>query len=461
MLAGHFLRVFDMIKMSLHELGNILKTPSAGSSNVYFQGISTDTRILKEGNLFVALRGEKFNGHDFAENALQKGASCLLVSQKLPLEAPQIIVEDTLIALGKLAADWRSRFDIPLIGVTGSNGKTTLKNMLASILRAACNNTDEVLATHGNFNNQIGLPLTLLALDVIHRYAVIEMGMNHLGEIEYLTHIAKPKVAVITNAAACHLEGVKDLAGVAKAKGEIFSGLSRDGVAILNRDDTFFDYWRGLIGDHRFLSFGFHKNADIYATSSDSDEMILHTPKGSIDIRLPLLGMHNRMNALAAATSSFALHQDLATIKKGLEMVAPAKGRMQEYFLETGVRVIDDTYNANPFSLQAALDTLATLSGTKILVLGDMRELGPDALEYHKTAGEKIRDQQIDYLFTCGELSQEASRAFGKNAQHFDKHDTLIHALKPYLKKDVILLVKGSRSMQMEKVIAAIVPTLK
>jgi UDP-N-acetylmuramoyl-tripeptide--D-alanyl-D-alanine ligase len=444
-----------MIKMHLHELQNILQSLLFEAGSQIFTGVSTDTRTLTPGNLYFALKGEQFDGHDYAPMAASKGAAALVLERPQPVDIPQIIVKDTYAALGKLAHAWRQRFNIPVIGITGSNGKTTLKNMLAAILTEAAYPHD-ILATKGNFNNHIGLPLTLFQLSEKHRYAVLEMGMNHLGEIEYLTQMAKPTVAIITNAAESHLEGVKDVAGVAKAKGEIFQGLQEDGIAILNHDDTYYPYWRNLIGSHQHLSFGIHENADVSA-SFDKDTTI-HTPQGSFTLQLPLLGKHNCMNALAATAGSLALNIDLACIKKGLENVKPEPGRMQQYCLDNGLRVIDDTYNANPFSLQAAVNTLSTLSGTKILVLGDMRELGTKALEYHQHAGETIREAAIDYLFTLGDLSLATSNTFGKNATHFKDKEELISALKPYLKKDAVLLVKGSRGMRMENIIAAIVP---
>lgn len=424
-----------------------------------FHGVSTDTRTLIPGNLFVAIRGEQYDGHDFVNQAAKNGACAALVSRKMGSSIPEILVKDTLAALGTLSTVWRDRFSIPLIGITGSNGKTTLKNMIAAILLASCdNNKNEVLATEGNLNNEIGLPLTLLRLETQHRFGVIEMGMNHFGEIAYLTKLAKPAIAVITNAAESHLEGLQNVAGVAQAKGEIFQGLSANGIAILNRDDHFFNYWRDLIGNHTYLTFGLQNAADITAIIPDNKSLVLKTPIGTIDVTLPLLGTHNIMNALAATAATFALNIDLIAIKQGLENVSPAPGRMRQYFLPNGAHIIDDTYNANPFSLQAAINTLATFDGIKIVVLGDMKELGSDAKQIHFDVGQKIRAANIDYLFTLGDLSAATSQAFGQNALHFTEREKLLLALQPYLKKDVNLLVKGSRSMKMEKIISAIIP---
>ena len=447
-----------MLKMSLFNAAQHLNC-SKPEQNATFHGISTDTRSLVPGNLFVAIIGDQFDGHDFIQEAFQRGACAALVSQHIESPLPQLVVEDTLLAFGQLAHLWRMHFSLPLVGITGSNGKTTLKNMIASILEAACdNNAKQVLATEGNLNNNIGVPIILSRLNEQHRYAVIEMGMNHFGEIAYLTQLAKPDVAVINNAAEAHLEALKSVAGVAQAKGEIFLGLAKDGTAILNRDDAHFDYWQKLVSDHKQLTFGLQQIADISAVLGENQSITLQTPKGTIDVTLPLLGRHNIMNALAATAATLALNIELAAIKKGLENVHPAQGRMQQYTLSNGTRVIDDTYNANPISLQAAVNTLATLTGEKIIVLGDMKELGPDAKQIHFSAGEKIRAAGIHHLFTLGDMSAAATDAFGKNAQHFTNREELIAALQSHLKSGVTILIKGSRSMRMEKIVAGIIP---
>lgn len=452
-----------MIEMILSELSTHLAAIYP-QEDVSFTGISIDTRTLKAGNLFVAIIGEQFDGHRFVEEAFQKGAVAALVSRQVDSRIPQIQVQDTVEALGKITGIWRDRFSLPLIGVTGSNGKTTLKNMIASILLAACDNdTNAVLATEGNFNNNIGLPLTLARLNSNHRYGVIEMGMNHLGEIAYLTALAKPHVAVINNAAEAHLEGLKDVAGVARAKGEIFLGLQKNGLAILNKDDAFFEYWRGLVTEYRYLTFGLQNSADVTAVIVNTQDVThqlitLQTPAGKIDVNLPLLGIHNVKNALAATAATLALGIELTTIKAGLENVLPAPGRLIPHLLQNGVRVIDDTYNANPFSLDAAINALSIFSGKKILVLGDMKELGPNAKELHATAGQKAQAAGIDHLFTLGELSAAATENFGENARHFTDRETLLAALKPHLEDATTILVKGSRSMKMEKVVAGLVP---
>lgn len=447
-----------MINTFLSNIASQLDTPLHGKDS-QFIGISTDTRTLTQGSLYIAIQGEHFDGHNFLAEAAKKGAAGAIVNRKVDCDLPQIVVSDTILALGTIAGKWRDQFSLPLVGVTGSNGKTTLKNMIATIFRAACGNENAVLATEGNLNNNIGLPLNLVRLNQQHRYAVLEMGMNHFGEIDYLTYLAKPSVAIINNAAEAHLEGLNDVAGVAKAKGEIFSGLSANGCAILNRDDAHFDYWRGLVDGKKYLTFGLNHPADVTATIAANNQITLKTPQGETTFTLPLLGRHNVMNALAATAAALAVGIDLVTIRKGLENIKPAPGRMNQYALANGVTLIDDTYNANPFSLDAAVQTLASCAGTKILVLGDMKELGPDAKDFHFKSGEKIRAAGIDYLFTFGNLSAAATDAFGSTT-HFTDKEKLLAALNPLLKNTTVL-IKGSRSMHMETIVNGIMPDVK
>ncbi|MHB1221197.1 MAG: UDP-N-acetylmuramoyl-tripeptide--D-alanyl-D-alanine ligase [Gammaproteobacteria bacterium] len=455
----YLIQVELMLTLTTTQLAAILGLTEPKLS-VSCEGVSIDTRTLQPGNLFIAITGSRVDGHEFLQTAYEKDASAAIVSHPVDVPILQLVVDDTIDALGKIGAAWRDQFNIPILAVTGSNGKTTLKNMMASILRAACQNDHEVLATQGNFNNHLGLPLTLTRLNAQHKYAVIEMGMNHFGEIAYLTKLTRPQVAVITNAAAAHLEGVGDVAGVARAKAEIFQGLAENGIGVINRDDAFYPFWREQIGKQGYLTFGFHPDADINAKfeeATNAQSILIHTPQGSMNVNLPLLGRHNVLNALAATAATLATGIPLTAIKQGLENAHPAPGRLQLHTLANGVNVIDDTYNANPFSLQAAVDTLATFAGKKILVLGDMRELGDEAPMLHQQAGERIRDAGIDFLFTYGDLSEKASQAFGKNAFHFAEQEKLITALQPLLHNTTTILVKGSRSMQMEKVIAGLV----
>ena len=452
-----------MINLTLHEAAKCLQLPLP-ANNTPFQGLSIDTRTLNPGNLFIAIKGTRVDGHDLLESAREKGASAALVTRIVDSKLPQLLVPDVIQALGKITSNWRNRFNLPIIAVTGSNGKTTLKNMIASILTAACNqNRDQVLATLGNLNNTLGLPLSLAQLNQNHRYAVLEMGMNHFGEIKYLSEIARPSIAVINNAASAHLEGIGDIAGVAQAKGEIFDGLQANGIAILNHDDAFFDYWKNQIGHRKYISFGTHPNAHIRTQLPSSATPTLariDTPNGSIEIQTPLLGKHNVMNMLAATAAVLAADIDFNAIKTGLENVAPAKGRLQIRELKNNIKLIDDTYNANPLSVKAAVDTLATFTGKKILVLGDMKELGATAKSLHHDVGDHIKHAGINYLFTYGDLTKNTSDSFGEGAYHFYEQEQLVKALRPFLSDQTVVLFKGSRSMHMEKIIANLIEIL-
>jgi len=462
-----------MIKLSFAKLAALLANtvPAADQAQYetqFIQGISTDTRTLKPGNLFIALDGEHYDGNLFIEEAQKKGAVAAVVKRKSAASIPQFVVSDTVQAFGVLAHHWRKQFKIPFVGLTGSNGKTTLKNMIASILRAACDNQpDSVLSTEGNLNNHIGVPLMLSRLQASQRYAVIEMGMNHFGEISYLTQMVCPDVAIITNAAPAHLQGVSDLAGVARAKGEIFSGLATTGAAILNLEDQYYAYWKGLIGQRLCLTFGFNPPADVHAIihattgSSLKQPVTIVRPGERIDVELPLLGQHNVMNALAATAACTALHIDAQAIKAGLENVEPAKGRLQMHAFGDDIRLIDDTYNANPASLTAAVKVLARFTGNKMLILGDMRELGDTSSDLHANMGKTIRQLGIDQLFTYGELSEHISKNFGENAYHFHDQKVLVDAVRKQVKPNSTLLIKGSRYMKMENVVEALKEVLQ
>ncbi|MDX1902498.1 MAG: UDP-N-acetylmuramoyl-tripeptide--D-alanyl-D-alanine ligase [Gammaproteobacteria bacterium] len=445
-----------MIQFSLKDAAQLLNT-AAPASDIVFQGIHHDSRAIQPGQLFVAIKGERFDGHQFIQAAQQKGAIAALVMHPTEIDFPQLIVKDTIQALGQITTAWRNQFALPCIGVTGSNGKTTLKNMIAAILIAHCDNQpDAVLATMGNLNNEIGLPLTLARFNANHRFAVIEMGMNHFGEIHRLTLLTRPTIAVITNAAESHLAGVSDLQGVAKAKGEILDGLDSNGIAILNRDDQFYEMWRKQLGTRQHFSFGLENPADFSAHSINDSHAIFKTLQGEFPVTLSLLGKHNLMNALAAAAATLAAGASITAVQQGLAKVEAAPGRMQRHQLDNGATLIDDTYNANPFSLQAAVATLQNSLGHKILVLGDMKELGPQEKIFHKEAGDKIRAAGIDQLYTYGNLTQETAKSFGKNAQHFTDQRELISTLLPHLNEKTIVLVKGSRSMKMENIIHAL-----
>jgi UDP-N-acetylmuramoyl-tripeptide--D-alanyl-D-alanine ligase len=443
-----------------------------GGADVCFEAVSTDTRSIRPGDLFIALKGENFDGAKFVANALKTGAVAAVVSTQgyeqirsiLDLQSPILIVEDTRLALGRLAAHWRAQFDIPLVAITGSNGKTTVKEMLAAILREAAGSEESVLATQGNFNNDIGLPLTLLKLRKTHRYAVIEMGMNHPNEIDYLTRIARPDVAVINNAAGAHLQGLGSVEGVARAKGEIFAGLDNEGTAVINADDAHAALWRSLAGARRVSDFALEHKAAVkgeWSVQGYGGRLQVRTPAGEFSVVLPVPGEHNARNALAAVTAALALQVPLANIVKGLEGFGGVAGRLQRKQAVHGATLIDDTYNANPASMHAALEVLAQAVGKRILVLGDMGELGKDAAQFHREIGNAARKLGIECLFGLGALSAEAVQEFGAGARHFAGIEQLHAALEKELDAQTTVLIKGSRFMKMERVVSHCVGTGK
>ncbi|HDP89523.1 MAG TPA: UDP-N-acetylmuramoyl-tripeptide--D-alanyl-D-alanine ligase [Thioalkalivibrio sp.] len=413
-------------------------------------GVSTDTRSIRADELFVALRGQRFDAHDFVPDL--EAAAAVMVEHLCDTVLPQVLVEDTRLALGRLARAWRARLSLTVVGLTGSNGKTTVKEMLAAILREC----GTVLATRGNLNNDIGLPLTVLALRAEHDFAVIEMGANHAGEIAYLTAIAQPHVALITNAGRAHLEGFGSVEGVAQAKGEIFQGLPADGIAVINADDVYADYWRGLNADRRVLTFGAEQPADFSGALDASGRMHLDTPAGAVDLDFALSGRHNLLNALCAAAAASAAGASLSAIRQGLAAMRAVAGRLQVRPGHRGATLIDDSYNANPGSLRAAIDVLAARSGQRYLVLGDMGELGGDAAELHAEAGAYARAAGIDRLYALGPMSAAAVEAFGQEGRHFEDWKALARAVDAELAGDVTVLVKGSRAMRMERVVAAL-----
>jgi len=449
----------------------MMNLSSAGASiGVMHQGpdaefgeVGTDSRSVIPGMLFVALKGDRFDGHDFVREVLAKGAAGAMVERAwadanpgLPL----IAVNDTRLALGQLAGAWRRRFTIPLIGVTGSNGKTTVKEMCAAILRAQFGGDDSVLATVGNLNNDIGLPLTLLKLRASHRAAVIEMGMNHAGEIDYLARLAQPSVALVNNAQRAHLEGLVSLQNVALAKGEIFAGLPADGIAVFNADDAQADIWRELSRERRQLTFGLDHPADVhgrFAGHGLGGELQLTTAQGEIMVMLAVPGSHNARNACAAVAATLAAGAPLADIKQGLEQFTGIKGRLQRRDGRKGAVVVDDSYNANPDSMRAAIDVLAAVPGKRILVMGDMGEAGAAAGQFHDEIGGYAKSHGIDRLFCLGDLSEAAAANFGEGGRHFQRIEDLVKALLTELDAQVTVLVKGSRFMRMERVVAAIV----
>ncbi|MEL7185639.1 MAG: UDP-N-acetylmuramoyl-tripeptide--D-alanyl-D-alanine ligase [Pseudomonadota bacterium] len=420
-----------------------------------FSGISTDTRSIANGELFFALQGPNFDGHDYVAKASKAGAAGAVVSRLLDDDIAQIRVDDTRKALGRLAAAWRNTKSPRVIGITGSNGKTTLKEMIAACLGA----TAPTLATAGNLNNDIGMPLMLARIEDEHEFAVFEMGANHAGEIEYLVSLANPEVVVLTNAGAAHLEGFGSIEGVARAKGEILQNAVRPRVAVLNADDAWFDYWSSLVTDIEMLSFGLGESADVRASDvsvlPDHSEFLLQTPEGEASISLPVVGIHNVRNACAAAAVALSLGLDIATIKAALESMAPVKGRLLPLRGINGSTLFDDTYNANPRSVAAAADFIASLPGDSWLVLGDMFELGEDAEDLHREVGASARASGVSRLLALGDLCKAAVDGFGDGAVWFASIDALI-AEVTNVTAGTNVLVKGSRGMRMERVVAAL-----
>lgn len=456
-----------MIAMSLSEAITVIEDAKS-SVDVTFSGVSIDSRSLAPGELFVAIEGPRFDGHDFVGAAHQSGAAAAMVSRTVEVPLPLLQVSDTRTALSALSKGWRQRYCNPLIAVTGSNGKTTVKELLAAILRLH----HRVLVTKGNLNNDLGVPLTLLRLSDDDDYAVIEMGANHVAEIEGLSLLAEPDIALITNIGAAHIEGFGSIDNIAKAKAEIFSGLKEDGIAVINRDDKYYDYLAKQAAPYRILSFGENKHADVCLLSETISSSLREgewqtcfdvvTAQGKMTIQLALAGRHNVQNAMAAIAVACALEISQTDIVAGLASMLPVSGRMQ---IRKGIgdwSVIDDTYNANPVSLDAAMQMLATLSGEKIVVMGDMAELGDDAIALHEEAGRIARAYGVNKLYGVGPLSAHAVTAFGAGAKHYPTQLELINDLITDLhsvcaSQANTILVKGSRSAGMERVVDALV----
>jgi UDP-N-acetylmuramoyl-tripeptide--D-alanyl-D-alanine ligase len=424
-----------------------------------FTGVSSDTRSLAIGDLFVALRGPRYNANEFVGAALAAGAVGALVDKAQPVAIGQIIVPDTQAALEKGARAWRDQFAIPVVGVAGSNGKTTAKEMTAAILGAA----GECLATRGNLNNHIGVPLTLFRIESRHRFAVVEMGANHAGDVAALVKIAHPTVGLITNAGAEHLEGFGSIEGVARAEGEMVEGLEPGATAIINADDEFAGLWRNLT-PARIVTFGVQKAADFTAadvkTTVATDGFLttftMVTPMGRVAIELRMGGRHNVANALAASAAATAAGAKLEHVAAGLGAVRAVPGRLQFKKTTTGAWLIDDSYNANPSSVRAGIEVLAGLDGRKWLVLGDMAELGNFAESSHTDIGVFAREHGVERLFATGTLAALAVESFGRGGQWFAEANALaeaLHAAPP----DVRMLIKGSRVNRLERVVEALV----
>ena len=451
--------------MSLHEAAPALRARATAPAQ--FTSVGTDSRRIRPGQLFVALRGEHFDGHDFVAQAATEGAAAALVdatwadARPVAPALPLLVVDDTRRALGRLAAHWRARFAIPLIGVTGSNGKTTVKEMCAAILRAQAQRvgTGEILATAGNLNNDIGLPLTLLELRATHRAAVIEMGMNHPGEIAYLTNLARPTVAIVTNAQRAHLQGLGTLAQVAQEKGAIYGGLRATGVAVINADDPQAGYWRELNAGRPVVSFALAHAADVTARCTFHGlgaHLELTTPQGRTAFDLQVLGEHNARNAAGAAAACLAAGASLEAVAAGLAAFTGTRGRLQRRAGPNGAVILDDSYNANPDSVRAGIDVLAATPGHTILVLGDMGEVGQGSAQIHDEVGGYAKSKGVDELYALGDMSAVAARNFGDGGQHFGSVEALVAALAGRLDANTVVLVKGSRFMRMERVADAL-----
>ena len=447
-----------MIPMSLAQIALVTdgQLLNCSDPSLTICNVSTDTRTVTNGALFLALLGERFDAHQFVSQAITNGAVVAVVSRPLAdVAIPQILVADTRVALGQISAWVRKQLDLQIVAITGSCGKTTLKEMCATILQQ----TAPVLATQGNLNNEIGVPQTLLRLTPAERYAVVELGANHPGEIAWTTSLVKPDVAVINNVAAAHLAGFGSLRGVAVAKTEIFGGLSASGTAVINADSEFYDWWREILSV-RTVSFGLQNSkADFRAENVKQDEQgiasfTLCTPDGQIDIQLPIPGLHNVSNALAAAAVTTSLGLSLVQVKSGLANMQPVKGRFCVQKLSDDLTVIDDTYNASVQSVMAAIDTLSVMPGYRVFAFGDMGEMGADAVNLHRQIGEHARLRKLDAVLTVGDLSRHAADA--ASGQHFTDKESLCQALKTLMQQQrpMTILAKGARSARMEEVVA-------
>jgi UDP-N-acetylmuramoyl-tripeptide--D-alanyl-D-alanine ligase len=424
--------------------------------DVEIRAVSTDTRTIVPGALFVALRGENFDAHDFVAEAQARGAAALLLHHDVATDLPRVLCADTLEALGEFAAGMQQGRRAVVLALTGSNGKTSVKTLLHGILSHA----GRTYCNPGNRNNEIGLPLAVLEAPEDAEFAIYEMGAGKPGDISYLTSIVSPQVALVNNIAPAHMERMGSLLGIAETKGAIYEALSDDGIAVINADDAFAPYFAGIVGTRRCFRFGIENDADVRASQivveAESARFQLHTPAGNEDIVLPLPGRHNVMNALAATAMALAAGAPFAAVIDGLQQAEAVKGRQIAHLLANGAVLVDDSYNANPGSVAAAIATLARDAANAWLVLGNMAELGDTTAALHADLGRQARRAGLAQLWTIGELAREASRAFGEGARHFDSQDALIAALRRELRAGVRCLIKGSRSSAMDKVVAAL-----
>jgi len=431
--------------------------------DIEFSSISTDTRTLQTGDVFLALQGPNFDGASYFQEAIEKGAVAVVAQSREGAPCPVVLVKDSRLALGRLAQAWKAQTKLKCVALTGSCGKTTVKEMLASILNFEGN----TLATEGNLNNDIGVPLTLLKIDSEHRYAVIELGASGMGEIAYSSQLVKPDVALVTNIGSAHVEGFGDLNGVAQAKSEIFSSLSDQGTAVVNLNEPYAEGWLKSLGDKKVLAVDFKPNqkADIYLENwafngGATTKLWIKLPFDAVEVNLSFLGQHNAQNAVLAAAAAFACGASRASIKKGLEALRPIAGRLQVKKSVTGKTIIDDSYNANPHSVRAAIDTLGQYEGKQALILGTMGELGSEAASYHHQVGEYARLKGLKKLIAVGEYCNDVGAGYGKTAQLFEDNEMLMADLERLINDDEVVLVKGSRSARMENIVNMIVERL-
>ena len=439
--------------MQLSEVAQMIGARLRGE-DASFTHVSKDSRSIESGALYIAIVGENFDGHDFLDEVSAAGAAGAMVSRESDNELPQLVVEDTVQALGHLAAAWRKLSDVKMIGLTGSNGKTTVKEMCRHVLCEVAGE-EAVLATQGNYNNDIGMPLTLLRLREQHSYAVIEMGANHVGEIEYLVNISRPDVALLNNAGPAHLEGFGSLDNVARAKAEIYGGLGEDGVAIINLDDKYAPMWQRMCAERNSMSFSTSMSiADVYC--EQGDQVVVHHAGESAVLELKVPGAHNLANAMAATASLLAIGIGFQSVIAALNTFTNIAGRLKLKQLANGLRVIDDSYNANPASVRAGIDVLSQQEGSKVLVLGDMGELGEDAAALHLEIGRYAADKGVDHLFACGEFAEQMAAGFGEGARRFDDALAAIEPLISEIDETAVVLIKGSRFMKMERIVTAL-----
>lgn len=445
--------------MTLTELASAVNGKLMGQDTL-FTGVSIDGRTINTGDLYVAIKGERFDGHNFIEQASRAGATACLVEQPVSVNIASVKVDRTRLALGLLAKYWRQRFDFPIVAVTGSNGKTTVKELTTAVLSQQYH----TLATRGNLNNELGVPLTLLKITAEHQAAVIEMGANHPGEISYLSRLTQPTIGIVTNAGSAHLEGFGDLQGVANAKGELFTSLADDGVAIINADDTFYPDWKTMSGSKKTISFGLSQTANVRATrikttqsaqGAGSSFLLEYSGQTQV-VNLPLTGQHNIVNALAASAAGIAAGLSLKAIADGLAGASPVSGRLQILSGCNQSIVVNDSYNANPSSFEAALQTIQGMGDERWCVLADFGELGEHSEDFHKQLARHARHYGIKRLFATGALTRLTVDEFGEGATFYDTQDALVLALKKQVHEGVVVLIKGSRAQKLENIVGMI-----